>query len=298
MRNDRPPFVARTIHRFSVLIILGWFAIIVILGMSVPPLAAGRERAFSLAESPDSPAFTAMTRVNEDFKLVTDSVVMIVLEGSQSLGDEAHRYYDGLIRQLQDDPKHVQHIQNFWGDPLTANAAQSADGKAVYVQLDLAGKPGETSGNDSVAAVRHIVRQTPPPPGIQVFVTGPAAIITDMGQSGDRTVIMMTVVSLAVIFAMLLLVFRSVVTVILLLLMVGNRIAGGPRNCRVARPSRIYGLTTFAVNLVVALGIAAGTDYGIFFIGRYQEARQAGEIEKRLSTPPTERSPMLSWPPV
>ena len=34
---------------------------------------------------------------------------------------------------------------------------------------------------------------------------------------------------------------------------------------------------TFVVNLLVPLGIAAGTDYGIFFIGRYQEARQAGE---------------------
>ncbi len=28
---------------------------------------------------------------------------------------------------------------------------------------------------------------------------------------------------------------------------------------------------------LVTLGIAAGTDYGIFFVGRYQEARQAAE---------------------
>jgi putative drug exporter of the RND superfamily len=38
----------------------------------------------------------------------------------------------------------------------------------------------------------------------------------------------------------------------------------------------IIGLSTLAVNLLVSLVIAAGTDYGIFFIGRYQEARQAG----------------------
>jgi RND superfamily putative drug exporter len=36
-------------------------------------------------------------------------------------------------------------------------------------------------------------------------------------------------------------------------------------------------LSTFAVNMLVFLAIAAGTDYGIFFFGRYQEARQAGE---------------------
>nr|MDT0524188.1 MMPL family transporter [Streptomyces sp. DSM 41633] len=40
---------------------------------------------------------------------------------------------------------------------------------------------------------------------------------------------------------------------------------------------QVIGLSTFAVNLLVSLGIAVGTDYGIFFLGRYQEARQAGE---------------------
>ena len=40
-------------------------------------------------------------------------------------------------------------------------------------------------------------------------------------------------------------------------------------------------LSTFAVNMLVFLSIAAGTDYGIFFFGRYQEARQAGEDPER-----------------
>ena len=36
-------------------------------------------------------------------------------------------------------------------------------------------------------------------------------------------------------------------------------------------------LSSFAVNIVVALTLGAGTDYGIFLMGRYQEARQLGE---------------------
>ena len=39
----------------------------------------------------------------------------------------------------------------------------------------------------------------------------------------------------------------------------------------------IIGLSTFATNLLVTLAIAAATDYAIFLIGRYQEARGAGE---------------------
>ncbi|EUA43802.1 MMPL family protein [Mycobacterium xenopi 3993] len=40
--------------------------------------------------------------------------MMVVLEGQQPLGDDAHRYYDRLVRQLEDDSKHVRHIHNFW----------------------------------------------------------------------------------------------------------------------------------------------------------------------------------------
>ena len=39
----------------------------------------------------------------------------------------------------------------------------------------------------------------------------------------------------------------------------------------------LIGLSTFAVNLLTTLAIAAGTDYAIFLVGRYQEARQNGE---------------------
>ena len=40
---------------------------------------------------------------------------MILLEGQQPLGDDAHRFYDRLIRQLEDDPKHVQTHPEFLG---------------------------------------------------------------------------------------------------------------------------------------------------------------------------------------
>ena len=149
------PLVARTIHRFSVLIILAWLAIAVIVTIGVPPLEqVEREHAVSLSPQ-DAPSVQAMTRMGEVFKESnSESVAVLVLEGEQPLGDDAHKYYDSMIRQLKDDPTHVQHIQDFWGDPLTAGAAQSADGKAAYVQLNLAGQLGQALGNESVEAVR------------------------------------------------------------------------------------------------------------------------------------------------
>ncbi|UUO01253.1 MMPL family transporter [Mycolicibacterium novocastrense] len=49
---------------------------------------------------------------------------------------------------------------------------------------------------------------------------------------------------------------------------------------------RIIGLSTFATNLLVVLAIAAATDYAIFLIGRYQEARGlSARTGSRRTTP-------------
>ena len=272
------PFVARTIHRFSALIILAWLAIAVIVTIGVPPLEqVEREHALSLSPL-DAPSFQAMKRMGDVFKESnSENVAVLVLEGEQPLGDDAHKYYDGVIRQLKDDPEHVQHVQDFWGDPLTAGAAQSADGKAAYVQLNLVGQFGQALGNESVKAVQDVVERTPPPPGVKVYVTGPAAIVADYGESGNKTVILITAVSMTVIFVMLLLVFRSVISATVLLVMVGMQLQVARGIVAFLGDHEIVGLTTYVVNLLVSVGIAAGTDYGIFFFGRYQEARQAGE---------------------
>jgi len=272
-------FVAQTIRRFSVLVILAWLAIIVGLTLGVPTLEQV-EAEHAISQNPtDAPSFRATQRMAEVFQQSDsgNAAAMIVLEGQQPLGDGAHSYYDGLIRQLRTDPKHVQHIQDFWGDPLTSAAAQSDDGKAAYVQLGLSGKPGEALANESVQAVQHIVAGTPAPPGVKAYVTGPAALAADMGVSGNSTVTTITLVSIAVIFLTLLIVYRSPLTVILLLMVVGIQLQAARGFVALLGHHEIIGLTTLAVNLLVALVIAAGTDYGIFFIGRYHEARLAGE---------------------
>ena len=194
-------------------------------------------------------------RMGKDFKESdSDSFAMIVLEGQQPLGDDAHTYYAGLVRELRDDPKHVEHVQDLWGDRLTAAGAQSADGKAAYVQLNLAGNQGTTLGHESVAAVRNIVKRTPPPPGVKAYVTGPAALVADMQHSGDKSILKITAISVAIIFAMLLLVYRSIITVVLLLVMVGIELAAARGIVAFLGHNNLLVLSTFAINLLVALG--------------------------------------------
>jgi RND superfamily putative drug exporter len=276
--RPRRPFIARTIRRLSLLIIVAWAALTLLVTFGVPSLEqVGREHSVPLAPQ-DAPSVQAMKRMGTVFnESDSDSFAMIVLEGQQRLGDDAHAYYAQLVRALRNDPQHVEHVQDLWGDRVTAAGAQSADGKAAYVQLNLAGNQGTTLGQESVAAVRAIVERTPPPPGVQAYVTGPAALVTDMQRSGDRSILKMTAIGAVIIFVVLLVVYRSVTTVILLLGTVGVELLAARGVVAFLGDRNIVVLSTFAINLLVALAMAAGTDYGIFFFGRYQEARQAGE---------------------
>lgn len=266
------------IRRLAVFVILAWVVFTLVVSFFVPWLeTVGRQHSVPLAPR-DAPAVQAMQRMGKDFKESdSDSFAMLVLEGQQPLGEDAHAYYNRLIGQLRTDPKHIQHVQDLWSDRLTAASVQSPDGKAVYVQLNLAGNQGTTLGQDSIAAVRGIIGRTPPPPGIQAYLTGPAALLSDMQTAGDSSILEVTMVGAAIIFVVLLIVYRSPITVILLLLTVVTEVFAARGIIAFMGDHNMVSLSTFATNLLVALAMAAGTDYGIFFFGRYQEARQAGE---------------------
>lgn len=279
---SKPSAFARTVRRLSVLIALGWVALTLLVTFGVPRLEiVGQQHSVPLAPQ-DAPAVQAMQRMGRDFKESdSDSFAMLVLEGQQQLGDQAHAYYDKLVRELRSDSKHVEHVQDLWGDRLTAAGAQSPDSKAVYVQLNLAGNQGTTLGQESVAAVRDIIARTPPPPGITAYVTGPAALMSDMQIAGDRSILKMTMIGALIIFIVLMFVYRSIITVVLLLLTVGIEVFAARGVIAFIGDHNLISLSTFAVNLLVALAMAAGTDYAIFFFGRYQEARQAGEDREK-----------------
>ena len=269
------------------LVILLWLVIILVTTLVavggdwrkvIPSLEVVAEQ-YSVSLMPaEAPSAIGMKRMGELFgESDSDNSAMIVLEGEQPLGDSARAYYAGLVEQLRADHEHVRHVQDLWGERLTASSVTSADGKATYVQVYLAGDQGTPVGDESVAAVREIVDRSPPPPGVRVYVTGVGPLNSDLQAAGNDSVLMITIVTVIIIFVMLLLVYRSVATVILLLLMVGFEVAAARGVVAFLAVNDAFVLSTFAVNMLVFLAIAAGTDYGIFFFGRYQEERQAGQ---------------------
>ena len=156
--------IPRFIRTFAVPVIIGWIALIALLNVVVPQLeAVGKMRSVSMSPD-DASSVVATKRVGEVFhEYKSNSSVMIVLEGQKPLGADAHAYYDQMVKKLDADTKHVEHVQDLWSDPLTGAGAQSNDGKATYVQVYLVGNQGEALANESVEAVQKIVASVPRP---------------------------------------------------------------------------------------------------------------------------------------
>ena len=118
---------------------------------------------------------------------------------------------------------------------------------------------------------------TPAPPGVKAYVSGPAALVADEFAVGEGGHLKVTALTFGVIAVMLLIVYRSFTTMFLTLLAVAIQVAAARGVVAFLGHVGVIPLSTYATNLLTLLVVAAGTDYAIFLLGRYQEARQAGE---------------------
>ena len=149
------------------------------------------------------------------------------------------------------------------------------------VLLRLAGDIGQIQANQSVDAVRDIVANDTPPPGLKVYVSGAAPLASDTLSIANASLNNITIVTIFLIIVMLLLVYRSLSTVLVPLASVLFEMLIAKGVVSTLGHFGVIPLSSFAVNIVVSLTLGAGTDYGIFLLGRYHEARQLGETPGR-----------------
>jgi RND superfamily putative drug exporter len=272
------PFLPRMVRVLAIPIIIGWALLAITTNTFVPKV---EDVATELA-GPEVPTYApsqfALLHIGDKFKESNStSLTMVVLESDHPLDDQDHQYYDGLMQRLKQDTQHVQYVMDLWGKPITAAGAQSIDGKATYVLLRLAGNVGQIQANESVGAVRDIVAKDAPPQGLKVYVSGSAPMASDTLSIANASLNNITIITIILILVMLLLVYRSLTNVAVPMYSVLFEILIAKGVVSTLGHYGFIPMSSFAVNIVVSLTLGAGTDYGIFLLGRYHEARQLGE---------------------
>lgn len=276
--SAQKPRFARMIRKYSILVVLAWVAFTVVINVMVPQLEPVTDANQGPLVPLDAPSSKALIHIGESFQESdSNSLAMVILEGDHKLNDADHKFYDVLASKLENDKKHVQYVMNLWGQGTTAAGVQSSDGQAAYTLVRVAGDQGSTVSDESIRAVRELVGEVQPPNGVKVYVSGSAPLSTDMLQVGNQSMIRLMYVTIVIITVMLLIVYRSFATAFLTLLIVMVELSCGRGVVAFLAYHKLIGISVFASNILVSLILGAGTDYAIFLIGRYQEARHAGE---------------------
>ena len=272
------PFIARTVRVLAIPIIVFWGLVAVTTNTFMPKVEDVAAELAGPMIPTYAPSQVAMLHIGEKFQESTStSLTMVVLEADRPLDDGDHRYYDDLMQRLKHDTQHVQYVMDLWGKPFSAAGAQSVDGKSTFVLSAPCRRHRPDQANQSVNAVRDIVANDTPPPGLKVYVSGAAPLASDTLSIANSSLNNITIVTIVLIIVMLLLVYRSVSTLLVPLASVLFEMLIAKGVISTLGHFGVIPLSSFAVNIVVALTLGAGTDYGIFLMGRYQEARQLGE---------------------
>ena len=273
--QDRRSGLAKWIRRLAIPIIIGWVLVVALLNIAVPQLeVVGQMRSVSMSPI-EAPSVIAMKRVGEDFEeFKSDSSAMIVLEGDQPLGADAHQYYDELVDKLRSRHEARRARPGLLGRPADRGrrAEQRRQGR-VRAGIPR-GQHGRGAGQ-RVGACRSRPSSTSFPPRRASRCTSPAdRRWSPISRSpSDRSIKIIEIVTLRRDHHNAVARLPLDRTVLLVLVMVFLDAAATRGVVAFLGYHELIGLSTFATNLLVTLAIAAATDYAIFLIGRYQEAR-------------------------
>ncbi|OHU22629.1 hypothetical protein BKG76_08830 [Mycobacteroides franklinii] len=278
---EKRPGPVRLLRVLAIPVVIFWVAAAAALNIFVPTLeetTAANAKAMIPRDAPSSAA--AITQGQDFQESDYTSMAVIVLETQgRTLGEQDHKYYDEMVRRLLDDKEHVQSLMDLWGDPVTRSGQQSADAQAATLTVRPAGDLGDADSNRSIKAIRGIIDQLDKekPEGLNVYVSGPAPLASDTLNAADESMVTLTVVTVVVIIAMLLIAYRSITRAIIPLFGVLITLATARGVVSLLVENHIIGISSFAMNMAVSLVLGVATDYGIFYLGRFQEARRAGE---------------------
>lgn len=269
--------VARAASRYALLVMAAWAVLAGIGNVAVPQLehvVKEQSRAFFPADSGATQAAQRMgTRFGDSD---SNNIAYVVLDADRTLGEPDRRYYRALADRLRTATPGVESVMDLWDDPAAAAVFESRDHKAAYLMARLSGQLGSSTGTDAVTALRTAVDAVPTPAGLRTHVTGPGPSLVDEFAALDAQLARITVLTVGLIAALLLFVYRSPITAAVPLAAVGLSLAVARPVVALLGEHGVIEVSVFSVALMSAMVLGAGTDYGIFLIGRYHENRRAG----------------------
>ncbi|WOV84048.1 MMPL family transporter [Sporosarcina jeotgali] len=258
-----------------------WPIFIVLLGLAIgllfvaPDLAKQAEEAgsFQLADDADSQkAADILEKAG-----ASEDTLSLVYDFDKAVSDEDKKAVQTTAKEISDLGKPVTAVMDPFESKEIEDQLVSEDKKTVLVPITVDGSEEE------IIDLSDKIRSEMLPKDTTVYLTGEAIINNDVNDSAQEGLKKTEVITVVLIFALLLIVFRSIVTPIVPLIAVGITYLLSQSLVAFFVDWFGFPVSNYTQIFLVAILFGLGTDYCILLLSRYKEELIEGhEIQEAI----------------
>ncbi|RZT12276.1 RND superfamily putative drug exporter [Mycobacterium sp. BK558] len=269
--------VGDVVVRWPWIVIAVWIGLAVVLPPLFPTLVEATQKQPVSPLPADAPSIVATQQMGAAFdESGSENVLLVLLTDERGLGKSDEQVYGTLVDRLRRDNEHVVMIEDFVSTPALRPGLTSEDGKAWLMPIGLAGELGSPESYNSYTRVADVVRHTVEGSTLTANLTGPAATFADSLDVGTRDQVKIEAAIIALLLAILLIIYRKPATIMLPLVTIG--VSLGIAQAAVAGAAVLgLGVSPQTITLLSGMMAGAGTDYAVFLISRYHDFVRAGQ---------------------
>ncbi|ALR11419.1 membrane protein [Mycobacteroides saopaulense] len=178
-------------------------------------------------------------------------------------------YVAAVTSALRSDAN-VQRVESLWQEPTMAAALRSKDGQTGLILASIAG--GEAKAPLHAKAIVSVL--PPPPSDVDITAGGLSIVYAQINEQSAKDLLIAEAVAIPITFLVLVWVFGGLVSAAIPLAVGIAAIAGTAGLLSLI--TRVTDVSTFALNLTTALGLALAIDYTLLVLSRYREEVSAG----------------------
>ncbi|MFZ3270778.1 MAG: MMPL family transporter, partial [Mycobacterium sp.] len=220
-------------------------------------------------QDPASESAEAIHLLTDKFGQSDQQLVILVTAPAGAQSDQARRVATDVVAQVQRSPG-VYNVASAWTGPTTpgqhlAAAMVSKDGKSGLIVANLQG--GENGAQNYAKSIaKQVVYDRD---GVTVRAGGVAMAYDQINHQNERDLLLMESLAIPLSFLVLVWVFGGLLTAALPICLGGLAIVGSMSVLRLISFST--DVSTYALNLSSAMGLALAIDYTLLIISRYRD---------------------------
>ncbi len=257
--------------RMRLVLLAGWLAAAVVSALALPSLSvvvSRTEQNFIPRYAESAQALKLLQQIDPTSKSRTSAVIVLSRQEGITSSDQA--WMAKLTNEIssRQEELNVAGLLDAQTQPELAERFLSEDGQAMLAVVYLPDSDFDESTRTTLMRIKQLLDGAPD--GADVELTGSAAISQDFQESSRQGLQRTEMITIGLVLAILLIVFRSLVAPLVPLITIGISVVVS--RGLIAKAAD-YGLTvtSFTESFLIAVLFGAGTDYCILMIQRYRE---------------------------